>query len=397
MGTAALRNIIFILLILVINTTSPASSQDVRIGLFENKLVNTFVFHCTEGQYILSSPEDSIRRIRRGELIYISLVDNMLAIHDGNKSYGPFNSSLFSEISLDSEFRIRLVDPANESLSYQGNLEVKVQNSAMQLINQLPLDNYLAGVVETEGGPSAPKEYYKAQTIICRTFALKHWNKHETQGFNLCDDTHCQSYKGINDDNKLIFEEVLATHNLVLIDTKNTLINASFHANSGGETQRASDIWVQGEDYLQSVIDNFSEGKRNSRWTKSILLSDWRKYILSKIAGDTSKMTNEALMIVQNHRRKYFIIGSDSLLIPDIRNDMGFRSSFFSMRIRNDSVIINGRGYGHGVGLSQEGAMEMARQKYSYEDILKFYYDMINISSIKNLPESEIPEIFREN
>jgi stage II sporulation protein D len=396
MRTDTIKIITIFIFLRMLSLHDQAVSQDIRIGLFEDKLVNTFVFHCIEGQYDLTSQEKSIVRVQAGELIYLSLIDSMLMVHNGNQGYGSFSSVRFTDFYNKGEFRIKIIDPAGDSRNYQGNLDTKVQNSVIQLINELPIENYLAGVVETEGGPSAPEEYYKAQAVICRTFSLKHWNRHESQGFNLCDDTHCQAYKGINDDNKLIFETVLVTHNIVLTDMKYALINPSFHANSGGETQRASDIWGVGEDYLQAVVDTFSERQNNSKWTKSISLSDWRKYLFSRLTGDTSKILNESLMIKQNHRKKYFTLGKDTLLISDIRNDMGFRSSFFSMELKADSVAVYGRGYGHGVGMSQEGAMEMARQKYSYSDILKFYYDMINISDISDLPDSELPEVFRK-
>ena len=385
---------VFIIMLLIC-LHEQAISQDIRIGLFEDKLVNTFVFNCVEGQYDVTSFEKSIVQLQAGDLLYISLIDSMFTVQNGNQSYGSFSSVHLGDLNTNGEFRIKLVDPAGDSRNYYGDLETKVQNSVIQLINELSMENYLAGVVETEGGITAPDEYYKAQSVICRTFALKHWKRHESQGFNLCDGTHCQAYKGINDENKQILESVLATHNLVLTDSKYALINASFHANSGGETQRASDIWGVGEDYLQAVVDTFSEGQKNSRWSKSLPLSEYRKYIFSILTGDTSKLINESLMIKQNHRRKNFIVGKDTILISDIRNDLGFRSSFFSTELKPDSVIIYGRGYGHGVGMSQEGAMEMARQKYSYSDILKFYYDMINISDISDLPDSELPEVFR--
>ena len=78
-----------------------------------------------------------------------------------------------------------------------------------------------------------------------------------------------------------------------------------------------------------------------------------------------------------------------------IREDLGFKSAFFDMHLAGDTLVINGRGYGHGVGLSQEGAMEMAKEGYSYSDILRFYFNDISISDVNELPDSELPEEFR--
>ncbi len=379
----------------ILSLHSSTKAQDIRIGLFENRLVNTFTIHCIKGQYNVSTPDNNVLKMQPGSLLYVTLINDLISVHDGNINYGSYTSLCFDDIYKNGEFRIKLVNPADDSRNYEGNLEAKSGNAVIQLINELPLDNYIAGVLETEAGPSSLPEYYKAQAIICRTYALKYWNKHENQFFNLCDGLHCQAYDGMNDENKQIFEAVLATHNLVMNDKNYRLINASFHANSGGETQRASDIWNGGEDYLQSVLDPFSKGQKNSEWTGKIALSDWRNYILSKMAGDTSNIPNESLLIRQEHRKKYFILKKDSILITDIRKDQGLRSTFFTMNLKGDSIVISGKGYGHGVGVSQEGAMEMARQGYSFSDILRFYYYNINISDLSDLPDIELPEPFR--
>lgn len=372
-----------------------AEAQDIRIGLFENRLVITFTFHCIKGGYDVISPDRTITRMQPGNLMYISIINDTLSVHDGQINYGSFLSLVFKDHSETGEFSIKLIDPEESSRNYEGDLEVLVRNSAVQLINQLPFENYIAGVVETEGGSSEHPEFYKAQAVISRTFALKNWKKHESQGFNLCDDLHCQAYKGMNDQDMQIHESVRATHNLVLYDRNYKLITTPFHSNSGGETQLASDIWIAGEEYLQAVLDPFSEGQKNSRWTEKISGSAWRKYVFSKMRGDTSKISDESLLIKQEHRKKYFIVGKDTLLMAEIRKDMGFRSTFFNMETDGDSITVCGRGYGHGVGMSQEGAMEMANQGYSFYDILRFYYDNIEISDLSDLPDSEVEEVFR--
>ncbi len=76
--------------------------------------------------------------------------------------------------------------------------------------------------------------------------------------------------------------------------------------------------------------------------------------------------------------------GSFSLPLKTIRSDLNLRSTFFSVYVSGDSVILKGRGYGHGVGLCQEGAMEMAAKGFSYRKIIRFYYSGVFISDIKN-------------
>ena len=93
------------------------------------------------------------------------------------------------------------------------------------------------------------------------------------------------------------------------------------------------------------------------------------------------------MYVQQRHRKKYFILDEDSLLMTTIRDDWGLRSTFFNMFPEEDEkIVLWGKGYGHGVGLSQEGAMYMAKQGFNYKDILRFYFFNIRIMHYEDLP-----------
>jgi stage II sporulation protein D len=143
------------------------------------------------------------------------------------------------------------------------------------------------------------------------------------------------------------------------------------------------------------VLDPFSEGLRSAKWEKSITRVEWKQYLSKHCKSDISKLTDDQLLIRQDHRKKYFILVSDSILLADIRIELALRSAFFSMEIQKDSILIHGKGYGHGVGMSQEGAMEMARQGYSCSDILRFYFYNVQIVEIADVPDLGLPEGFR--
>ncbi len=371
------------------------SAQRIRIGLFDNQVIGTFVFHCTGGEYQISGDEASITKIVTGELVYISLIEGMLVLRNGDLHFGSFDKLDFTESGRNCSFRLKLVNPVREPLNYQGHLDVRLFHGSIQIINELHLNDYLAGVVEAEGGASAGTEFYKAQAILSRSYAVKNWERHPGQDMNLCDNTHCQAFHGISDENPIIYESVLATNGLVLADQNSSIVSAIYHSNSGGETQRASDIWNRGDEYLQAVVDPFSNEQRSATWEKSVSLEEWKNYLSTKSKYDIRKLTPEQLLIVQEHRKKFFIVGSDSIRIADIRNDLQLRSTFFTTEVRNDSLLFHGRGYGHGVGMSQEGAMEMDRQGYSYSDILRFYFYNVQIIEISDVPKSEIPAGFR--
>jgi stage II sporulation protein D len=370
-------------------------AQKVRIGLFDNQSVSTFVFHCIEGEYQVFGDSVFLREVKNNELVYISLMGDKLVLMDGELHFGFYNRLEIKESIANSIFRIKVVDPIKEPGNYSGQLEISKFHGSIQLINELDMDEYLAGAVEAEGGSSAPIEFYKAQSILCRNYVVKNQEKHPGQNFNLCDDTHCQAFHGICDENPEIREAVMATHGLVMTDLNSSIVSSIFHSNSGGETQRAADVWSSGESYLQAVIDPFSEGQRNSVWEKFLSLEEWKQYISAHSKADVKKLPDQQLLISQVHRKKYFIVGADSIRMADIRNDLKLRSTYFSMILKNDSIIIHGKGYGHGVGMSQEGAMEMARQGFSASDILRFYFYNVKIIELADVPDSLVPESFK--
>ena len=103
----------------------------------------------------------------------------------------------------------------------------------------------------------------------------------------------------------------------------------------------------------------------------------------------------EALLIKQQNRKRYFVLGKDTLSIDRIRADFNFRSGFFDMELKGQGVVFYGKGYGHGVGMSQEGAMNMAKQGFTFPDILRFYYHQVQIREILGVPDENLPEEFR--
>lgn len=381
-----------ILLLILFSTVY--AQQNIRIGLYQDMLPESMVIHCISGEYLIET-ENNDKYFREGELLYISLIKDSLLLSDGDLNYGFFHKIYFRDSHGNGVFKIRPIDPSGDSRDYEGDLEISINHKALQAVNIIEFDKYLAGVVEAEGGPSAHPEYYKVQSILSRTYALKNFNNHKSEGFNLCDNTHCQVYKGRSESNPSILHAVLSTHNLVLTGRYFVLINTVYHSNSGGETRRASDVWTNDEEYFQAVMDPFSIDQPNYKWEKSISLDMWRNYLISSGIRNMNKIDNNKLLIRQEHRKKYYNIEKDSVNIDKVRNDFNLRSGFFSMEQKGDSVVFKGKGYGHGIGLSQEGAMEMARQGFSFSDILRFYYHQVQIRDILNIPDEQLPEEFR--
>jgi stage II sporulation protein D len=201
---------------------------------------------------------------------------------------------------------------------------------------------------------------------------------------------HCQAYKGKSQLNPGILEAVMETSGKVVTDFNYRFITAAYHSNSGGQTTRAKDVWIDDEEYLQSVVDPYSLHQRHAKWSDTISFKDWKDYLRSNGMKAVDRIPEEIIYVEQMRRKKYFILDGDSLRMTKIREDWGFRSAFFDMFPEGDSVLVWGKGYGHGIGMSQEGAMKMARDGYSYEDILQFYYYNIRLMDYRDLPASSL-------
>jgi stage II sporulation protein D len=135
------------------------------------------------------------------------------------------------------------------------------------------------------------------------------------------------------------------------------------------------------------VVDTFSNGMRNSSWEKKMPAREWLSYLKDnyKYPIEDSVMRRNAYDFEQSTRKIYF---HDSIPLKNLRKDLELKSTFFSVKKEGDYVIFKGKGYGHGVGLSQEGAIKMVRYRFTASQIIKFYYkdvDIINYEEIKKI------------
>lgn len=367
-------------------------AQPVEVGLFQDHLVQSAVVYCSSGNYQLLLDEVLRLRLGEGDIVYLNLEDGKVKVLDAERDFGYASRVELRSLSTESVFRLRCLSPEIDSRIYDDNLIVLPSDRYLTLINQVDLDKYLAGVVEAESGSNAGKEFYKAQSILCRTYALKQMDRHINEGFGVCDLQHCQAYKGKSMSNPDILEAIVETSGIVLADYNFKLITAAYHANSGGQTQRASDVWLADVDYLQSVVDPYSLHQSHAKWQDTISFQAWKDYLLKNGMKSVSRIPDEIIFVEQMRRKKFFILDKDSIKMTKIREDWGFKSAFFDMFPSGDSVLVWGKGFGHGIGMSQEGAMKMARDGFTYQDILQFYFHEVRIMDYRDLPDSSLPK-----
>lgn len=362
----------------------PTFSQNINIRIYSNTPITAFYFTASQGKYEFLTNNKVLFSIDEGESITFSIKRNKIHIDNTQKSFvidsfvqirGSQQSNFFTLISPTSKFK---------GHGYDNDLYVKLKNNTFELINDVNFDKYVAGVVEAEGGSKAPGEYYKAQAVLCRTYAARFYAKHLTEGYNLCDGVHCQAYNGRCKLNLEILDASTKTSGLIIVDSTKKIVSATFYANSGGQTVNSEDMWVVNHYYLRSKPDPYSVGRPGFEWQKQIPLQDWKTYLQNKgfQITDSTDYTFE-----QTQRQKFFNCNkNDSLLeLKTMRTDLKLRSTFFSTLREGENIIIKGKGYGHGVGLSQEGAMEMARQNFTYDKIIKFYFSGVQLMNMTSV------------
>ena len=148
----------------------------------------------------------------------------------------------------------------------------------------------------------------------------------------------------------------------------------------------SEDVWMLPKMYLKSIVDPYCIARRNARWEREISKDKWLGYF-KKVYGypiEDPKSRERALNFTQTIRAPYFQ-NNDNIMLKDVRTDWRLKSAFFSTSVDGSKVLIEGRGYGHGVGLCQEGSMEMAVQGIGHKDILNFYYTNVSLIDIATL------------
>ena len=379
------NKISFILLLTVFST---ALSAQVKIRLFSNSSPGSAVFSVTEGTYEINGHDTEPLNVSKGEPVIISRYNGKLAVKTRNSKGFICDSVILAGKTGDDSFSLRINGNAPVRQYYSGDLKCYPDLGTVVLINISDIEKYIAGVVSSEGGNGKNLEYFKTQAVIARTYMYKYFNKHISDRYNVCDNTHCQAFNGLSS-NPLIIRAALATKDLVILDNDSTLIISAFHSNCGGETASSEDVWLTSQSYLKKVVDPFCVTSRSSNWEKRLSVNQWISCL--RKSGYNGKLNDpSAFNFVQESRVTEYRTGSFTMPLLAIRNELDLRSTFFSVVGEGDSIILKGRGYGHGVGLCQEGAMAMASKGFSYQQIIDFYYTGVIISDIKNaviLPE----------
>jgi stage II sporulation protein D len=274
---------------------------------------------------------------------------------------------------------------------FGGTLHVALIRDRLRLINELDVEEYLKGVVPLEISPAWRPEALKVQAIIARTYALHQKQANLGREYDLLATTADQVYGGRTVEKPAATQAVMETQDLVLT-YDGTLILSAYHSTSAGPTENGSEVWGIDLPYLRGVSCPFDQNSPYYEWDRSFPMDTVQEslakagYDIGTIASITPYRWTDAGRI--SRLRLLHSRGELILRAEDLRRVLGYRelpSTHFKIEKIGRDMQVQGNGYGHGVGLCQWGAKEMAEMGYGYEKILKYYYPGVRVEPYASL------------
>jgi stage II sporulation protein D len=263
---------------------------------------------------------------------------------------------------------------------YVGALEVSRQAQGLLVVNELPMEEYVGGTVRGEASERWPAEALRALAVVARTYAVYQQGRGAGKAFHLVAGTQDQNFAGWVVDGSPAREAARTTAGQVLT-WEGRVFPTFYHSDSGGFTEAAQSVFSGDVPPLLGIRDEFSRESPNYTWTVTIPLAVIGERLrrggldVGQVSGLTilerSPSFRVARMAVEHSR------GTSTLRGADFRRLIGYdalKSTLFVPTTQNGAVRFEGRGWGHGVGLSQFGAKGMADRGYTYSEILEHYY-----------------------
>jgi stage II sporulation protein D len=363
------------------------SAIDFKIGILRNASLKKLSVTVNKANYSLKSADNSLTEIiGTDNLITVNYSAGKISLSIDSKYIGIFDTLRLVNLEKDTGiFEIKSITPNLKSRYYYDDLIIYPQSNTITIVNKIDFEKYIIGVLESEVGLGKSEDFYKVHAIISRTYALKNQYKFIHEGFYLTDLVNCQVYKGNMYKDLTIIDAVKATESLILVDENMDFITASYFSNSGGQTNNVEDVWTKALPYLRSIHDPYSLGGFNYDWEKKILKSKWLSYLKNKYQYpvNNTESLNAALNFKQDIRHKFLIDWVYQIPLTEVRKDWKLKSTYFSIYDEGEFLSFKGKGFGHGVGLSQEGAMRMIELGYDFLEVLRFYYTDVHLIDMK--------------
>jgi len=266
---------------------------------------------------------------------------------------------------------------------YRGETRLINNDSDLTVINEVNVEHYLYSVVGSEMMASWPLEALKAQAVAARSYALYKQNHSVNSVFDLKSTTASQVYKGINSETPSTHQAVNQTQGQVLTHQGNVIL-AAFHSSSGGHTEDVEDVWNRPLPYLRGVVD----------YDQTAPVYQWQQTFSGKKMGrQLEEDVGQVQELIPQQRTpqgrivNLKVVGdraTKTISGNAFRQALDLRSTLFDIHQTGQRFIISGRGFGHGIGLSQWGAYYLAKQGVNYRQILGHYYAQVKLARLEN-------------
>ncbi|MDH4262117.1 MAG: SpoIID/LytB domain-containing protein [Spirochaetia bacterium] len=292
----------------------------------------------------------------------------------GNGGYLPKSSGKF--ISENGEFTL------NKNI-YYGEVLVLNDNHQFSYINHVPMEEYLISVVGHEMSPKWPLDALKAQAVVARTYVAQKMIENHEKLYDIGITTKDQVYGGKQEGDEVVRQAIAETRSQVII-YKGEMAKVFFHSCCGGETASSAEVWHEDLPYLQKRTCNFKDSPEYN----------WKLVLSKKEMEDKLGISGISQIIVKDRTESKRVknIGITSggkqneISASEFRTKIGvekIRSTRFGMKIKDNTVIIKGHGYGHGVGLCQWCSKIMAEKRsMKYRSILRYFFPGTHIRTI---------------
>jgi SpoIID/LytB domain protein len=272
---------------------------------------------------------------------------------------------------------------------------VRVHLVSENITRAMPLEDYVRGVVAVEGSLEREPEALKALAVASRTYVLKNLGRHARDGYDFCTTTHCQRFQAASaaDFSAAVVAAVDATRGEVLSDNDDQVADAYFSASCGGATANKGTLWGgTTPPYLKGVRDEYCATEAHHNWSDVIsqvqllkaLKTDPRTNVGERLASLTILRTDasgRAELIAIEGDRRVTVSGWDfKIIVGRVLGWNLLKSSRFEVSRSGSNFIFRGSGFGHGLGLCQEGAHVMASRGASYRQILAKYFPATRVT-----------------
>ena len=257
-------------------------------------------------------------------------------------------------------------------------------------IEEVPFEKYIIGVLAGEMPISFELEALKAQAVASRSYVMKKMAYNKKNDYDVVDTQDNQVY--LDDDYLKEAWKENYTQNInklkkAVLETKgeyleynNEVVEAFFFSTSSGKTENSEEVFALEVPYLKSVDSSWDE-------KTSPIFNSNNYFTLTEFCNKLSvncsnKLNVDILTTTSTGRIKKIKINNKTYTGDKIRELLSLRSTFFSISQNGTNITVTTKGYGHGVGMSQYGALGMAKEGYSYDEILKHYYQGVEIKKI---------------